>query len=126
MFKSCLTFLMTIALFLLLVGCRATPAPDSGFLQDPKLMRADKDVAFNRLYVNPKFKDTQFINIYVAPVNTDYVMAQNIWERATLASVSKEDVKKNVALLAEYMRNAFVKEFRNDPKKRFTVVDEPG
>ena len=40
----------------LFAGCRARPAPDSGFLQDPKLMTADKSVPFNRMYRNPKFK----------------------------------------------------------------------
>jgi hypothetical protein len=111
---------------LLLVGCRAKAAPDSGFLQDPKLMRSDNDVPFNRIYVNPKFKDKTFTEVYAAPVNTDYVMAQNIWEMATLANVSKDDVRKNVDLLANYLRNAFIKEFQNDPKKRFRLVDKPG
>jgi hypothetical protein len=111
---------------LLIGGCRAKPAPDSGFLQDPKLMTSDKSVPFNRMYVNPKFKDRRFTEIYVAPVNTDYVMAENIWEKATLANVSKEDVKKNVQLLAEYLRSAFIKAVENDPQKQFKVVDRPG
>jgi len=68
----------------------------------------------------------RFAEVYVAPVNTDYVMAQNIWEKATLANVSKDDVRKNVDLLANYMRNAFIKEFQNDRKKRFRVVEKPG
>ena len=111
---------------LLSLGCRASPAPDSGFLADSKLMKADKDVPYNRIYVNPKYADTKYTEIYVAPVNTDYVMAQNIWEQATLASFNKDDVKKNVAMLAEYQRNAFIKACREDPKKRFKVVDQPG
>jgi hypothetical protein len=111
---------------LLLVGCRAKAAPDSGFLSHPKLMQAGKEAPFNRIYVNPKFKDTRFTEVYVAPVNTDYLMAQNDWEKATLANANKADVKKNLDRLAEYMRNAFVKEFQNDAKKRFKVVDKPG
>ena len=109
-----------------LAGCRATPAPDSGFLQDPKLMAGDKSASFNRMYLNPRFKDKQFTEIYVAPVNTDYVMAESIWERATLANVNKEDVKKNVRLLAEYMRHSFIRALKNDPNKHFKVVSEPG
>jgi hypothetical protein len=118
--------MVPLAACLLLVGCRASPAPDSGFLPDHQLMKADKDVPFNRVYVNPKFKDTHFTEVYVAPVNTDFVMAENIWEKATLANVNKDDVKKNVDLIADYMRNAFIKAFQNDPKKRFKVVDRPG
>ena len=126
MFKPSLTLMAPLAAFVLLAGCRARPAPDSGFLREPRLMKADTDVPFNRMYLNPKFRDTHFTEVYVAPVNTDYVMAQNTWEKATLASVNKEDVRKNVNMLADYMRSAFVKAFRNDPRKRFKVVDKPG
>lgn len=114
---------LTLLLFL---GCRAKPAPDSGFLQDPKLMHAEKDIPFNRSYVNPKYKSKVYTEIYVAPVNTDYVMAENIWEQTSAAHFSKEDVKKNLALLAEYHRNAFLKACEKDPKKHFKAVEKPG
>jgi hypothetical protein len=123
---------MTAGMFLIvcgigaLCGCRAKPAPDSGYLQNPQLMKADKNIPFNRMYVNPKFKSVTYREIYVAPVNTDYVMAENIWEKATLAHVNKEDVKKNVQALADYQRNAFIKACQTDPQKHFTVVDKPG
>jgi len=126
MLKPSSTWSLPLAAFLLLAGCRAKPAPDSGFLHDPKLMKTDAVVPFNRIYVNSKFKETRFTEIYVAPVNTDYVMAENIWEQATVAQLNKDDVKKNVSMLADYMRNAFVKAAQNDPKKRFKVVDKPG
>jgi len=109
-----------------LCGCRAKPAPDSGYLQNPQLMKADKNIPYNRMYINPRFKDVQYNEIYVAPVNTDYVLAENIWEKATVAHVSKEDVKKNVQMLADYQRSAFIKACQNDPKKHFRVVDTPG
>src|ERR1043166_2762035 len=88
-------FPLVLLLVSLFIGCRARPAPDSGFLQDSKLMTADKSVPFNRMYRNPKFNEKRFTEIYIAPVNTDYVMAQNIWEKAALANVNKDDVEKN-------------------------------
>src|SRR5947207_2387491 len=118
--------LATLFTFLLFIGCKAKPAPDSGYLNDSKLMKADKEVPFNRMYMNPKYKDKKFAEIYVAPVNTDYVMAENIWEQATLANVSKDEVKKNVQMLADYQRNAFIKALENDPKKKFKLVDKAG
>lgn len=111
---------------LLLVACRAKPAPDSGFLRDPKLMTADKALPFNRMYVNPKFKDKRFTELYVAPVNTDYVTRQNAWERAELATLKPEQVKKDARVLGEYLRHAFIKAAERDPKKHFKVVDEAG
>ena len=53
-------------------GCRAKPAPDSGFLKDPKLMAKQDGIPFNRIYVNPKYRDKGYTEIYLAPVNTDY------------------------------------------------------
>jgi hypothetical protein len=121
--KTLIALSLLVSMF---VGCRAKPAPDSGFLQDPKLMQADKDVPYNRIWINPKYHDKTYSEIYVAPVNTDYVMAENIWEKATLAESNKADVKKNIAMLADYHRNAYIKACQNDPKKHFRVVDKPG
>jgi hypothetical protein len=121
-----LTLILSLMACLLVVGCRAKPAPDSGFLQQPKLMKADGAVPFNRMYVNPQYAHKSFTEVYVAPVNTNYVMAENIWEQAALANVSPEGVKANVQMLADYLRQAFIKELKNDPKKRYKVVDTPG
>jgi hypothetical protein len=118
--------LLTVLVLPAFIGCRAKPAPDSGFLQDPKLMKADKDTPYDRIYVNPKYVNHGFTEIYIAPVNTDYVMAENIWEKATAANANPADVKKNIAMLAEYMRNAYIKACENDPKKKYKVVDKPG
>ena len=107
-------------------GCRASPAPDAGFLQDTKLMKPDKEAPFNRLYVNPAFRDKSYSEIYVAPINIDYMMAENIWEKAALANVNPADVRKNANLLAEYLRNAFIKACRDDPNHKFKPVDQPG
>ena len=114
------------SLILLSLGCRAKPAPDAGFLEDPKLMKAEKDVPFDRIYVSPKYRDKSYTEIYVAPVNTNYVMAENIWERATLANFSESEVRKNIAMLADYQRDAFIKACQKDPNKKFKVVDKPG
>ena len=89
-------------------------------------MSQNKDVPYNRIWINPKYKDKNYTEIFVAPVNTDYVMAQNIWEQATVADFSKDEVKKNVHLLADYQRQAFINAAEKDPKKKFIVVNTPG
>jgi hypothetical protein len=111
---------------LVLNGCRAKAAPDAGFLQEPKLMTTSKDMPFNRAWANPKYSDKRYVEIYVAPVNTDYVMKQNTWEKATLAEANRKDVEKNVHMLADYLRNSFIKAAEKDPTRKFTVVDHPG
>jgi hypothetical protein len=123
-----LTASLTLCACLLVAssGCRAKPAPDAGFLKDPKLMTARTEVPFNRAWVNPKYRDKHYWEIYVAPVNTDYVMAQNIWEKASVARLNRDDVNKNVHMLADYLREAFIKAARNDRTRKFRVVDHPG
>jgi hypothetical protein len=118
--------LVSVVGSLCLVACRAKPAPDSGFLDHPKLMTADKALPFQRMYVNPKFADKRFTEIYVAPVNTEHVMRQNAWERAELATLKIEHLKKDARLLGDYLRHAFIKAVQDDPKKHFKLVDQPG
>ena len=120
------TFFILVVFLSTFCGCRAKPAPDSGFLQDPKRMQPQAGIPYNRIWINPRYHDRTYSEIYVAPVNTDYVMAENIWEKATIAESNKLDVKKNVAMLAEYHRNAYIKACQKDPKKHFKIVDKPG
>jgi hypothetical protein len=123
--QSCAS-LVSLILVAVFCGCRAKPAPDSGFLQDPKLMQPQAGIPYNRIWVNPKYQSLTYKEIYIAPVNTDYVMAENIWEKATVAESNPADVKKNIAMLADYQRSAYIKACTNDPKKHFKVVDHPG
>jgi hypothetical protein len=124
--KPGVALLISSLLLCALCGCRAKPAPDSGFLQQPKLMKPEAGIPYNRIWINPRYLDRTYNEIYVAPVNTDYVMAENIWEKASLASSNKDELKKNIAMLAEYHRNAYIKACQKDPKKHFKVVDKPG
>ena len=124
--KSTVAILLTALLIPAFLGCRAKPAPDSGFLQDPKLMQPLAGIPYNRIWINPKYHDKTYHEIYVAPVNTDYVMAENVWEQATMATSNKADVAKNIKMLADYQRNAYIKACEKDPKMHFKVVDKPG
>ena len=80
-------------------------------------MKPQAGIPYNRIWINPRYHDRTYNEIYVARVNTDYVMAENIWEKATLGAANKDDVKKNVAMLAEYHRSAYIKACQKDPKK---------
>src|SRR2546423_1909418 len=109
-----------------LIGCRAKPAPDAGFLQVTQLMKKDKDFPFNRIYLNSKYSDKGYTEIYVAPVNIDRMLPLIIWEVASLAYLFPDDVKKNHRLLAQYAHDAFVKAVEKDSSRRFTIVDKAG
>ena len=110
----------------LLGGCKATEAPDSGFLQETHKMRPNEKTPFHRTYWNKQVDPRRYTKIVVAPVNTNYVMAQKLWEKANLINVDPERVKKDIDALAEYTRQSFTKAIAEDPNKRFTVVPERG
>jgi len=111
---------------LALAGCKASEVPNSGFNPNPELMSKDDTVPFQRTYWNNKYDPNAYHEIFIAPVNTDYLMAQGFWEKANLANFDKEKVKKDIASLVDYTQQSFTKAFKNDPNHRFTVVDVAG
>lgn len=117
---------LLVAVVLAMVGCKATPAPDSGFLDDSSSLKRNPDLPFAKGYWNREVSQQKYTHIYVAPVNTRYVMAQNIWERASAAQVREEDLQKAMNDMGEYMREAFKKAAAEDPRRRLVVVDKPG
>lgn len=109
-----------------LSGCKAKEAPDSGFLQDSHKMAPNEAVPFHRIYWNRSYDLKSYTEVMIAPVNIDYVMAQNVWEKATLANVSKEQIRKDLLDMATYTRQSFINAMQNDPQKRFKVVQTAG
>ena len=126
MTKTLVTKICLLAGLTFLAGCKAAEAPNSGFNPNPELMSKDANVPFQRIYRNDKFDPNAYHKIFIAPVNTDYVMAQGFWERANLAYLDKEKLKKEIASLADYTQQSFARAFREDPNHRFTVVDAAG
>lgn len=111
---------------LLFTGCKAKEAESSGFLNQANLMTHDETTPFQKTYWNKKYAKTQFKEVYVAPVNTDYIMSQNMWEKASAANISKEQVNQNVQMMAEYTRQSFIKAIQEDPSHRYKVVNKAG
>lgn len=107
-------------------GCKAKEAPDSGFLSDTQKMSRKKDTPFHRTYWNQRFNIKNYDEVMIAPVNTNYVMAQGVWEKASLASISQDQLRKDINELAAYTRQSFVRGFNDDPNKRMKVVDKAG
>lgn len=116
----------SIAALLATGGCKSTEAPPSGFIDQPELMTHNPSTPFARSYWNKKYDPNAYDELLVAPVNTQYVMAQSIWEKANVVNVSQEQVQKDIRAMAEYTRQSFVRAGTDDPRKRFKVVDTAG
>jgi hypothetical protein len=117
----------TLSCAAVLGGCGsggATQAPDSGFLEHSERMTKDQGMPFQRTYWNKAYDSRAYTELYVAPVNTDYIMAQSFWEKANVASVDPAQAKKDIATVAEYTRQSFTRAAADDPNHRFTVVEK--
>lgn len=103
-----------------LLGCRAKPAESAGFA-DPTLMNHDPLIPFNRFWRKPDVDWNRYNTLYVADVNTSYMLAMTDWQKGE----RKEEIERDVHGIAVYTRDAIKKAFRDDEHHRFQVVDAP-
>jgi hypothetical protein len=103
-----------------LAGCRAKPAPSAGFA-DPDLMTYDPSLPFNKFWRKPDVDWKRYDTLYVADVNTSYMLAMTDWQKGE----RKEEIERDVHTIAVYTRDSLKKSFRDDPTHRFQVVDAP-
>lgn len=125
-FVKCGSALGALVVAFALSGCRASEAPESGFNPNAGLMTKNESTPFQRTYWNKKYDAKAYTEILIAPVNTDYVAAQNFWEKANAANAMPGQDKKDITAVADYTRQSFTRAFTDDPKHRFTVVNSAG
>lgn len=101
------------------LACKAKPAKPAGFADDT-LMSPDKSLPFHKAWHKPGHDGSKYKLLYVAPVNTSYMLQTTDWQKGE----RKDQITKDVARLGDYAQNAMKKAFRADKDKRFTVVDD--
>jgi hypothetical protein len=101
-------------------GCKAQPGKEAGFV-DSKAMANDPALPFNRVWFKKGFDFASYSKIYIAPVNTSYMLKMTDWQKGE----RKEDIEKDVAKLATFTQESIKKAFRDDPNHRFEVVESP-
>ena len=109
-----------IVLATMLVGCKASPAPNVGFA-DPKLLMHDPTVPFDKFWREPDVNWKWYDKLYVAPVDTDYLLKTTAWQKGQ----PKEQIEQDVTKLSDHARDSIIIAFRTDPNHRFWVVDTP-
>jgi hypothetical protein len=111
---------MSLLLTATLVGCKASPAKNVGFA-DPKLLKNDPTIPFDKFWRKPDVDWKSYNKIYIAPINTEYMLKTTVWQK----DMPKDEIEKDVQLLSNHAHESMVKAFRDDPKHRFEVVDAP-
>ncbi len=104
-------------------GCirKAKPASPAGFIPPENLAHAT-DLPFNAAWRKKDLDWHHYTEIYIAPWNIEYLRKMTWWEKIERGEKIKEDAKE----LAAFARLTFQEAFRNDRKRRFQVVEEPG
>ncbi len=119
-------YILFISLALVLLaatGCKsmkAKPSEGAGFVPMSQ-MSSREDLPFQKVWVKSGVDWKKYTKLYVAKVNTSYLMNANWWQQ----SVRSADMQKDVAEVAAYMHDMFQKAFREDANNRFTIVDTP-
>ena len=89
-----------------MLGCKAKPAPDSGFLDQPEKMTKQERFPFHRAYWDQKYNADHYTELLVQPVNTQYMLKQDFWQQANIRS---DKLAEDTYDIAKYMRSAVIK-----------------
>ena len=103
----------------LVLGCKSGPSEaPSEFVGDPETAFTEESelFPFHRVWFEPGWNDPQLRSLVVAPVDTQYVMQADWWDKTTLKGGRLEEDLQN---LADFTRESF----REDEQHRFGVLE---
>lgn len=99
---------------------KAPPSVGAGFVPMQQMAK-QPDLPFNKAWIKQGVNWQQYRTIYIAPVNTSYLMRATWWQQNFRADQMQQDVQN----VATFMRSQFIKAFQDDPRHRFQVVSTP-
>jgi hypothetical protein len=99
---------------------KAPPSQGAGFVPEEQMAKR-ADLPFNKTWVKQGVNWNRYLTIYIAPVNTNYLMQANWWQQTIRADQMQQDVQN----IATFMRTQFIGAFQNDPQHRLRVVMTP-
>lgn len=115
---------VVIAGFFIVVGCRAAPAPNSGFLRHPELMAHNRRLPFDRSWTSPDFNPWSYNRILVAPIDLSHLMPLDWWEALNEFYLDPyhDQIRRN---LDRFTRHEFQVVVDGDPRQHFVIVHQP-
>jgi uncharacterized protein YceK len=99
---------------------KAKPAAGSGYVPMQQLAK-NPNLPFDKAWIKQGVDWRRYRTIYIAPVNTDYLMRASWWQ----ASIRADQMQQDVQNMATFMRTQFIEAFQNDPQHRLRVVRSP-
>lgn len=99
---------------------KAKPAAGTGYVPMQQLAK-NPNLPFDKAWIKQGVDWRRYRTIYIAPVNTDYLMRAKWWQESIRAGQMQQDVQH----MATFMRAQFITAFQNDPHHRLRVVRSP-
>ena len=99
---------------------KAKPAAGTGYVPMQQLAK-NPNLPFDKAWIRQGVDWRRYRTIYIAPVNTDYLMRAKWWQESIRAGQMQQDVQH----MASFMRAQFIEAFQNDPHHRLRVVMSP-
>lgn len=121
--KQLITRLSQGTLLMLLCGCAATPAPDSGFLKDSHKMKPTEALPVQKVWVAPDTSIADYDKILIKPVFTKKQVKKTFMENMNIYTYLSHE-NRNTREYAAYLKNAFTKAVTKS--KRFQLARKPG
>jgi len=100
---------------------KAKPVKDNTDFVEESMMRPRGDLPFNRVWKASKVKNSDYSEIYIAPVNTEYLRQTSWWNKSNVVEI-QDDIDE----LAFKMRSKIRKAFWDSSTNRFRPVFKPG
>lgn len=114
-------FIIVLGICLCIVGCKAPPKKNTDFVT-PSVMKKIEKYPFHSAWVKPGFDKNLYNKLYIAPVNTSHILIdEKDWWKNSFKTYA--ELKKDVENMGLFMRKTFIKAFKEDPHKRFKVVN---
>ena len=117
-----LSLLLGITL-LFCTGCsalKASPAPDSGFIDNPELLTEEKDLPYHGVWRKKDIDRDDYDTLHVAPVNIEYLEKTSDW--SIIKALSREEILQEAEELAVYFREQLQDELK---EAEVDLVAEP-
>ena len=96
---------------------KAEPVKENTDFVEESMMRPRWDVPFNKVWKASKVQNSDYSEIYIAPVNTEYLRQTSWWNKSNVAKI-QDDIDE----LAFKMRSKMRKAFRGSSTNTFRVV----
>jgi len=118
----CAQLLCVVVSISFLVGCRAAPAPDAGFISDPQDLAPDSKMPFDGVWFAPGVDLASFNSVYIAPIDTSHLLKLDWWDTWNLAPGDEQQQAKR---LADYFSERLAEAFEAHEKRKLPVVSAP-